>query len=121
MAQIKPKTPAAKTPTKPEDLWHEARLIPIPSVGGQADQEQRATSALLAVMRAVPDFGHAVLSQAGAPAGRIRTYIEVQFPDESGKIPRPDGAVIVEWGKKHWVGLFEVKTGGAPLLPDQVN
>jgi hypothetical protein len=121
MAQVKPKSPAAKVPAKPEDLWHEARLIPVTAVGGPADQEQRATSALLAVLRGVPEFGHAVLAQAGAPAGRIRSYIEVQFPDETGKTPRPDGAVIVEWGKKRWIALLEVKTGGAPLVADQVN
>jgi hypothetical protein len=121
MAQVKPKSPAAKTPAKPEDLWHEARLIPTTSIGGQADQEQRATSALLAVLRGVPEFGRALLVQAGAPAGRIRTYIEVQFPDDTGKIPRPDGAVIVEWGKKRWIALLEVKTGGVLLVADQVN
>lgn len=121
MAQVKPKAPAAKAPTKPEDLWSEARLIPTTGIGGQADQEQRATSALLAVFRAVPEFGRAVLAPAGAPAGRIRTYIEVQFPDDTGKIPRPDGAVIVEWGKKRWVALVEVKTGGASLVVDQIN
>jgi hypothetical protein len=121
MAPVKSKAPAAKVPGKPEDLWNEARLIPTTSIGGQADQEQRATSALLAVLRGVPEFGRALLVQAGAPAGRIRTYIEVQFPDDTGKVPRPDGAVIVEWGKKRWVALLEVKTGGVPLVVDQVN
>jgi len=121
MAQVKPKSPVAKAPAKPEDGWHESRLIPITSIGGQADQEQRATSALLAVLRGVPEFGRAVLAQAGAPAGRIRTYIEVRFPDEKGKAPRPDGAVIVEWGKKRWIALLEVKTGGAQLAAEQVN
>jgi hypothetical protein len=121
MAQVKPKATAAKVPAKPEDLWNEARLIPTTGIGGQADQEQRATSALLAVLRAVPEFGRALLAQAGAPAGRIRTYIEVQFPDDTGKVPRPDGAVIVEWGRKRWVALLEVKTGGALLIADQVN
>ena len=61
------------------------------------------------------------MAQAGAPAGRIHSYIEVQFPDDKGKVPRPDGAVIVEWGKKRWVALLEVKTGGAALVTDQVN
>jgi len=104
-----------------DDLWNEAGLIPTTGIGGQAEQEQRATSALLAVLRAAPEFGRALLAQTGAPAGRIRTYIEVQFPDDTGKIPRPDGAVIVEWGKKRWIALLEVKTGGAPLVADQVN
>ena len=121
MAQVKPKAPATKVPAKPEDLWNEARLIPTTGIGGLAEQEQRATSALLAVLRAVPEFGRALLVQAGAPAGRIRSYIEVQFPDDTGKVPRPDGAVIVEWGKKRWIALLEVKTGGAPLVADQVN
>ena len=94
MAQVKPKAPATKVPAKPEDLWNEARLIPTTGIGGLAEQEQRATSALLAVLRAVPEFGRALLVQAGAPAGRIRSYIEVQFPDDTGKVPRPDGAVI---------------------------
>ena len=107
--------------TRPEDDWHEARLIPTTGIGGQEDQEQRATSALLAVLHAVPEFGRAILSTVGAPTGRINAYIEVRFPDETGTAPRPDGALVVEWGKKRWIALLEVKTGGAPLRADQVN
>lgn len=40
---------------KAEDGWHEARLIPTSGIGGQEEQEKRATSSLLAVMRAVPE------------------------------------------------------------------
>ena len=40
--------------------WHPARLIPTVGIRGQEEQEKRATSSLLAVMRAVPEFGHAL-------------------------------------------------------------
>ena len=92
--------------------WRTARLIPTTGIGGQDEQEQRATSSLLAVMKAVPQFGRALLSLAGAPTGRVSTFTEVRFPEENGKLSIPDGAVIVEWGRKRWVCLVEVKTGG---------
>lgn len=53
----------------PQDSWHPARLIPIAGIRGQEEQERRATSALLAVMGAVPEFGHALLGELGAPKG----------------------------------------------------
>ena len=66
-------------PEKIEDAWHTARLIPTTGIGGQDEQEQRATSSLLAVMHAVPEFGRALLKHLDAPAGRIRTFSEVRF------------------------------------------
>lgn len=63
--------PSPKVIAKPEEAWRQARLIPTTGIGGQDEQEQRATSALLAVMGAVPQFGRAVLDHVGAPAGRI--------------------------------------------------
>ena len=113
--------PAPQPPSKPEDSWHEARLIPTTGIGGQEEQEQRATSSLLAVMRAVPDFGRALLQHAGAPLGRIRTFTEVRLSDVDDAVMRPDGAVIVERGKTRWACLIEVKTGGVPLKADQVS
>jgi hypothetical protein len=101
--------------------WHPARLIPIAGIRGQEEQEKRATSALLAVMRAVPEFGHALLTGLGAPKGRIETYAEVQLKDEHGKLSIPDGAIVVERGKTLWRALVEVKTGGAELTGEQVN
>lgn len=105
----------------PEDSWHEARLIPTTGIGGQEEQEQRATSSLLAVMAAVPQFGRAILGHVGAPAGRIRTFTEVRFPDAEDKTLIPDGAVVVVRGKARWVCLVEVKTGGAALGQEQVE
>lgn len=103
------------------DDWSPARLIPTVGMRGQDEQEKRATSSLLAVMHAVPEFGHAVLMPLGAPKGRISTFTEVQLKDPAGKVHIPDGAVIVERGKAAWRCLVEVKTSGAELKPEQVN
>lgn len=113
--------PAPKATPKPEETWHPARLIPTTGIGGQDEQEQRATSSLLAVMGAVPQFGKAVLEHAGAPAGRIRTFTEIRFVDEDTRLSIPDGAVVVERGRSRWVCLIEVKTGGAELRAEQVE
>jgi hypothetical protein len=40
-----------------EETWHQARLIPTSGISGAEEQERRATSALLAVMSAVREFG----------------------------------------------------------------
>lgn len=104
-----------------EDGWHPARLIPAIGIRGQDEQEKRATSSLLAVMRAVPEFGHALIGRLGAPKGRISTFAEVQVKDAAGKLNIPDGAIVAERGKMTWRCLVEVKTGSAALQPEQVN
>ena len=101
--------------------WHPARLIPTVGIRGQEEQERRATSSLLAVMAAVPEFGRALLSGLGAPRGRISTFAEVQLKDRDGKVSIPDGAIVVERGKTRWRSLLEVKTGEVALQSDQVN
>jgi hypothetical protein len=105
----------------PQEGWHPARLIPVAGIRGQEEQERRATSALLAVIGAVPEFGHALLSGFGAPKGRISAYAEVQLKDGDGKVSIPDGAIVVERGRTRWRTLVEVKTSGAPLLSEQVS
>ena len=112
-------TPNA-TPERIEDKWHSARLIPTTGIGGQRDQEERATSSLLAVMKAVPAFGRAVLDHLDAPAGRIATYSEVRFAGEGEKLAIPDGGIVVERGKTRWRCLVEVKTENAALRAEQV-
>lgn len=104
-----------------QETWHQARLIPIAGIRGQEEQERRATSALLAVMRAVPEFGHALLDDLSAPKGRISTYAEVQLKDAEGKLSIPDGAIVIERGKTRWCALVEVKTGSAALESEQVS
>src|SRR4051794_2594484 len=102
--------------------WHPARLIPTAGIRGQAEQESRATSSLLAVMRAVPEFGHALVKELGAPRSPIiETFAEVRFKDAAGKTVIPDGAVVCRRGRKTWTCLVEVKTSGAALKPEQVG
>jgi len=115
-------SPAEQAPgTSTEDTWHVARLIPTAGIRGQEEQEKRATSSLLAVMRAVPEFGRSLVAELGAPRGRISTFAEVQLKDAEGKTSIPDGAIVVEWGKKRWRALLEVKTGTAELAEEQVS
>ncbi len=104
-----------------QDEWHPARLIPAVGIRSQEEQEKRATSSLLAVLRAVPEFGHALLGPLGAPKGRLLTYAEVQLKDPAGKIHIPDGALVAERGKTTWRCLLEVKTSTAQLKTDQVS
>jgi hypothetical protein len=56
------------------------QLIPTSGINGAEEQERRATSALLAVMSAVREFGRVLIRPMGAPAGTVETYIEVPFP-----------------------------------------
>lgn len=107
--------------TSRED-WRPARLIPTVGIRGQEEQERRATSSLLAVMRAVPEFGHALLKELGAPKSpHIQTYTEVRFKDGAGRTVIPDGAIVCERGRKTWTCLVEVKTGRADLKEEQVT
>jgi len=62
-----------------EESWHQARLIPTSGINGADEQERRATSALLAVMSSVREFGRVLTQPLGAPAGQLETYIEVPF------------------------------------------
>lgn len=103
-----------------EEAWHAARLIPTSGISGAEEQERRATSALLAVMAAVREFGRAVTTPLGAPAGTIETFIEVPFDVEGRKV-FPDGLVRVRRGQRTWVALVEVKTGTNALDPVQLE
>jgi hypothetical protein len=101
--------------------WRHARLIPTYGTRTQQEQEKRATSCLLAVMHGVPEFGHALLKELGAPKSpSIETFAEVRFKDSAGKTVIPDGAIICRRGKKAWTCLVEVKTGSARLKDEQV-
>lgn len=106
--------------------WREARLIPTSGIKGAADQEVRATSALLSVLSIVPSFAQAVLKPCGAPLGKARatveTYIEVAFEDKKNKrSPRPDGLIRVTRGKTTWTALVEVKTRSNDLDKEQIE
>lgn len=103
-----------------EPAWQQARLIPTSGINGAQEQERRATSALLAVMAAVKEFGRSLTKLLGAHAGDIETFIEVEF-DLNGKKVIPDGLVRVSRGSKVWTALVEVKTGRNELQTEQLE
>ena len=105
-----------------EDLdLHPARLIPAVGIGRGAEAEERATSALLAVLGIVPSFGKRILKYLGAPGGKITTYTEPHLEIGDGTKRIPDGLIHVQRGKSEWVALVEVKTGSNHLDSDQIN
>ena len=106
--------------TVAEEAWHEARLIPTSGINGAEEQERRATSALLAVMAAVREFGRALTKPYGAPAGAVETYIEVPFALGDKRL-YPDGLIRVSRGQKTWTALVEVKTGNNELHAEQLE
>lgn len=103
-----------------EENWHAARLIPTSGISGADEQERRATSALLAVMSAVREFGRSVLAPLGAPAGTIETFIEVPFEVGDRRV-YPDGLIRVSRGQRSWTALVEVKTGANQLEVEQLE
>ena len=106
-----------------ESKWKRARLIPVAGIKGDREAEQRATSALLAVLSIVRDFSHEILTPMGASsAGKatVDTYTEVSL-DAKGKSVRPDGVIRVTYGKRSFTALVEVKTGDNRLEKDQLN
>jgi len=103
-----------------EETWRTARLIPTSGIAGSEEQERRATSALLAVLSSVREFGRAITRPLGAPAGKIETFIEVPFKLR-GRQLFPDGLIRVTRGKQQWTGLVEVKTGNNCLRTEQIE
>lgn len=101
--------------------WQRARLIPVSGVKGAEDQERRATSALMAVLSAVDEFGQSFTRQFGAHKGEVETFIEVPFELSEGNTVIPDGLIRVTRGKRVWTALVEVKTGRSELNRDQIE
>jgi hypothetical protein len=105
----------------PEPTFTKARLIPVSGIGSVQEAEQRATSALLAVLSVVRDLSLELLTPLGASRARkavVETFIEVHMPKTK---VRPDGLIRVEYGKASWSCFLEVKTGDNRLSADQVN
>jgi hypothetical protein len=103
-----------------DETWQPARLIPTSGISGAEEAETRATSALLAVLGAVREFGIAVLRPLGAPVGQIEGFIEVNFKLGDRTI-RPDGVVQSTRGAKAWSALIEVKTHSNDLEREQIE
>jgi len=107
------------------DTWQSARLIPVTGISKGAEAEQRATSALLAVLKVVRPLSKSLLGPLGASKAdraNVEGFIEVGFKAVNGKMARPDGLIRVSYGKTDpWVALVEVKTGKDTLGADQIN
>jgi hypothetical protein len=103
-----------------EEAWHEARLIPTSGISGAEEQERRATSAVLAVMTSVREFGRALTQPLGWPVGRLETYIEVPFMLGEARC-YPDGLIRLTHGKQSRTALVEVKTGTNALQVQQLE
>ena len=118
-----PRMPAdwgATIPTDDGTDWQQARLFPVAGIGGGEEQERRATSALLAVMTLVREFGRVLTARCGAPSGAVETFIEVPFGHDE-EAYRPDGVIRVKRGQRTWQALVEVKTAVGKLSLDQVD
>ena len=103
-----------------EDVWERARLIPVSGITGPDEQERRGSSALLAVIESVKEFGRALAAPLGAPAAAITTYIEVPFKLGEKNL-RPDGVIRAVRGSRSWTALVEVKTGRNELRAAQIE
>lgn len=103
-----------------EENWHVARLIPTSGISGADEQERRATSALLAVLSSVREFGRTITQPFGAPAGVITAFVEVPFMLGDKRV-YPDGLIRVHRGSKAWTALVEVKTGKNELATEQIE
>lgn len=97
-----------------------ARLFPVVGIGTVSEAEGRASSALLAVMALVREFGRALTSPLGAPVGPIKTFTEVPFGYD-GKPYRPDGLIEVTRGARTWRALVEVKASDVALSAKQIE
>lgn len=103
-----------------EESWNRARLIPTSGINGSEEQERRATSALLAVLMSVKEFGRVITQPLGAPAGKLEAFIEVPFLLEEKRL-YPDGLIRVSRGKTSWTALVEVKTNANDLVTEQIE
>ena len=103
---------------------HQVRLFPSVRISSSREAELRATASLLAMVRAVSEFGRVIVKVAGGPVGRVSCYTEVGFQDPSSDETaslRPDGIIRVVRGRTDWKALVEVKVGDNPLDQKQFD
>lgn len=106
---------------EPQPEWVAARLFTTAGLRGTKEAEVRASSALMAILGAVPTFSRSLLKPVGAPGGTIDTYTEVVLRARGGEKLRPDGVILAKRGTRSWGCLVEVKTGRAELTTKQVE
>ena len=102
----------------------QARLIPVSGISSEKEAEQRATSALLAVLTVVRDLSTELFAPLGASRAQratVEAFTEGPFTSSDGRKIRPDGLLRISYGKSTWTALVEVKTGDATLDAEQIN
>lgn len=101
-----------------------ARLIPVSGIRGQTEAEDRATSALLAVLSIVRPFSAALLGALGATrakSAKVEAFLQPKIELDDGAV-RPDGLIRVSVGKRvAYQALVETKTGTTKLDAAQIN
>ncbi len=101
-----------------------ARLIPVSGIRGQTEAEDRATSALLAVLSIVRPLSAALLGALGATrakSAKVEAFLQPKIELDDGAV-RPDGLIRVSVGKRlAYQALVETKTGTARLDAAQIN
>ena len=101
-----------------------ARLIPVTGIRGQTEAEDRATSALLAVLSIVRPFSAALLGALGATrakSAKVEAFLQPKIELDDGTV-RPDGLIRVSVGKRvAYQALVETKTGTTKLDAAQIN
>lgn len=103
--------------------WTKARLIPVKGIGSDKEAEERATSALLAVLGVVRPLSAEMFGPFGASKAvraEVECFTEPIFGLDDRKI-RPDGLVRITYGKNDWNALIEVKTGTSSLEAAQIE
>ena len=98
---------------------HPARLIPW-----AAKSEARAASALLAVMRLLPDLTFFLLEPLKPRRGPVSTFVEVSFrmdPATRANSLEFDGIVVVRGRGGSWTAIVETKVDSNPLTSAQLK
>ena len=100
-----------------------ARLFAVSGLRQEAEQEVRATSALLSVLQVVRPLSKRLLGPLGASlsdSAEVLAWTEVPFETADGEGLRPDGIVTVSSRGRSFTALIEVKTGASRLDADQL-
>lgn len=98
-----------------------ARLFPIVA---ETSKEKRVASVFLALLPKIPELASTLLRSSKinvSTRSKIHCYTEVVLASDVDSNDRPDGLIIIEYGKTIWSALVEFKIGNAELNTDQVE
>ena len=108
--------------------WEQARLFSTHGISQGKEAENRVTSALLSVVKAVPDFLNYLLPPIGIAKfpkinlQNVSTYYQPTLVLSSNEKVRPDGAIVINGrGGNTLSVLLEVKTDKDILEEEQIS